>query len=264
MDKITKYLLITLGIIIAVGLLKNYSGFWIFGQQFTTKTKWQVVLYSDFTRTFYDWVRVPDYEFLIIGYDGKYCGFYSDERGDCWDLFKDKYCRIEGTPYWNGDTKWQFNQPVYWEANAIIYRDDRSRHYYVSCNFDLNNVKIKPGTIITGTSWNGNPIYVVCDTEPNTCLNYIKDKNGLIKNFVISLNPLVCKAGYQLDYKDRGNGWYEIACVPLPTTTTVQPTTTTLPPEQQPQPTFDYRLIPIVIALILLVVISFLLLLKKR
>jgi len=220
--------------LILLGLALYRSGIVKFFESFTNKSVWNIMMSSDFQYTGNDWTRAYSYEFQIKGYDGKWCSPYSSGRQDCWELFKDKYCELVGTPYWNGDTKWSFSQPVIWKANAVIWNQTPSN--YLSCLFDSSSLTIQPGTVVTGTRWDGTPIYINCDTDMQRCKDMVNSNSGLISSgWVLSLKTLNCP--YGIEYVDKGNNWLEIKCAESPTTT-VPPTPTPAPtPIPSPTPT---------------------------
>jgi len=232
MDKLTKYLLITLGIVILLSLVRMYVGIPFFSIYHKGDVKITTTCYGSDASSF----RCPT---TYSGYTVSECDVYSYTTAV---LSPGEYCSYPQCKYSGGVCIEIWGYP--------------------------------PTTTTTSTT-------TTTTTLPPTTTTTI---------------PMICNPGEKKNFRCDGNYKVWDECSPdgkswvtnreycnygcfnggcsqyIPTTTTTQPIvqpqptqpTTTLPTQEQPQPTFDYRLIPIIIGVILLIVISAFLLIRRK
>jgi hypothetical protein len=275
MDKLTKYLLITLGIIITIGLVRMYVGIPFFSIYHKGDVKITTTCYGSDASSFrcpttYSGYTVSEcdvysYTTAVLN-PGEYCSYpqckYSG--GVCIEIWG--YPTTTTTTSTTTSTTTTTIPKICTPGSTSNYRCDGAYKVWDVCSSD-------------GTAWITQRQYCQYGCLNGECIQQICNP-GEKKNFR-------CDGNYKAweECSPDGKSWFtnreycNYGCFNgecnqyIPTTTTTQPivqpqptppTTTTLPTQEQPQPIFDYRLIPIIIGVILVIVISVFLLIRGK
>lgn len=233
MDRIMKYLLITLGIIIAVALVRMYVGIPFFSYYHRGDVKITTVTYYGDASSFrcpttYSGYTVSEcdawsYTLAVLN-PGEYCTYPQCKPGNNYRIDIEIWGYPPTTTTTTSTTTTTL--PPTTTTIPMICNPGERKNYRCDGNY-----KVWDECSSDGKSWFTNREYCSYGCFNGECIQYAPTTTTTL---------------------------------PPTTTTTVQPTTTTLPPQEQPQPTFDYRLIPIIIAVILIIIIVIFLLLMRR
>jgi archaellum component FlaF (FlaF/FlaG flagellin family) len=245
MDKLTKYLLITLGIIIAVALVRMYAGIPFFSYYHRGDVKITTTCYGSDASSF----RCPT---TYNGYTVSECDVYSYTIAV---LNPGEYCSYPQCKYSGGVCIEIWGYPPTTTTTTI----------------KTTTTTTSSTTTTTLPSTTTTTIPMICN--PGEKKNFRCDGNYKVWDECSSdgkswsTNREYCNYGCF----NGGCNQYAPTTTTLPPTTTtqpvvqpqpIQPTTTTLPPQEQPQPTIN--LIPIIIALSLIIIISVFLIMRRK
>jgi hypothetical protein len=309
MDRIMKYLLITLGIIILLGIsFKSY---------YPTKMRQTFFSLVDICSTYEGYKNYPKVigkwdlgsvpKSLTINVDGRiiFSDFVADRTDVDFTLGHGSTLRLIGTTCNAEGQCVDFDQSVYAfnsgeftncqnSCNTYNWPSQCSAARYMPISYNCYNLCAYDGDVSFGiSSLKPSKSYTITIKEFKY-LRYGSSTWQSTNNFAIDLvysviyDPSdkpwerICNPGEKQNFRCEGNykvwdecssdgkSWFtnreycSYGCFNGECNQYAPTTTTTLPPQERPQPTFDYRLIPIIIAVILIIIIVIFLLLIGR